>query len=105
MFAQLLCPNAAEHEPLLDHVGIALIEHAAATGHPPKGDTAPQLANIRRSVVNAYRQWWLGLPWWKALWLSGSSERRFRHFTDHARRCGLIEKWAKRTVIGIHAIH
>lgn len=104
MLAKLIRPNAAEHGLLADHVGSALIRLAAARGDAAASAGVPDLSAIRRSIGNAYDSWWFSLPWWQALWLSGAAERRHRRFTDHAARCGLLDKWAKRVFLGIGTV-
>lgn len=104
MLAKLLRPDAADHDPLVDHVGLVLIDHAVKTGLAPASEVPLNLATIRRSIGNAYDLWWLSLPWWKTLWFSGSIERRHRKFTDHAAQCGLLDNWVKRAIIGIGVV-
>lgn len=104
MLARWFRPDAAEQHSLIEHVGSALIERAAAAGLASSPDLAGRLPAIRLSILSAYTHWWMTLPWWKAVWLAGSVERRFRTFTEHAERCGLFAKWLKRTVIGVPVV-
>ncbi|MCU0736659.1 MAG: hypothetical protein MUF20_14285 [Methylotetracoccus sp.] len=104
MLAKVLRPGAAERGPLIDHIGQVLIDRAVATGRWATTEVPVHLTAIRRSIGNAYDMWWLSLPWWQMLWLSGSVERRFQTFTDYAQQCGLLDKWLRRAVSGMHAV-
>lgn len=104
MLAKLLRPNPAELGPLVEQVRMALIDRALTTGFATGPEAPSDLSSIRRSIGNAYDLWWFSLPWWKAVWLSGSIERRHRLFTAHAGQCGLLDKWTKRVHIGIGAV-